>query len=115
MKKWLTEFLKNEKVNVYLLRNDQYGRAVCSVYVRKWWYYLWLKRLNLSEYMLKKGYAVCYEGEGEVYVEGSKNKNKSYKKYYKSLEEKARKAKKGMWAKASTSESPRDYKRRMKS
>jgi len=99
---------------VYLLRNDQYGRAVCSVYVRKWWYYLGLKQLNVSEYMLKKGYAVCYEGQGEMYVEGSQSKNKRYKEYFKGLEEKARKAKRGMWEKKSTSESPKDYKKRMK-
>ncbi|KAF0976243.1 hypothetical protein FDP41_004918 [Naegleria fowleri] len=114
VKEWLTKFLLNSKVNVYLLKKDQYGRAVCSVYVRKWWYYLWMKRLNVSEYMLKKGYAVCYEGEGEVYIEGSPEKNKRYKMYYKALEERAKRSKKGMWAKASTSESPKDYKRRMK-
>ncbi|KAL9641878.1 hypothetical protein ABK040_000816 [Willaertia magna] len=111
---WLTKFLSNNHVTVYLLKRDQYNRAVCSVYVRKWWYYFYLKQLNLSEYMLKKGYAVCYEGEGEVYIEGSKERNSKYKEYFKRLEDKAKSAKKGMWAKKSTSESPKDYKRRMK-
>jgi endonuclease YncB( thermonuclease family) len=113
VKAWLSDFLTNKKVTIQLLRKDQYSRAVSAVYVRVWWYYLGLVRLNVSRYMLQKGFGVAYEGEGEIYVGGSKEKNASVKAEYKAIEEHARKKRLGMW-KDKNAVSPRDHKKKYK-
>ncbi|ORY08828.1 putative endonuclease LCL3 [Clohesyomyces aquaticus] len=108
---WLSEYILHKRVRVKIYRRDQYGRVVGQVYVRKW-----LLRKDIGLEMLKIGLATVYEAKtGSEYGE--------FEQLYRDTEEKARKAKVGMWTKptilgrlrgeeAKAVESPRDYKTR---
>ncbi|KAL0486255.1 endonuclease LCL3 [Acrasis kona] len=111
VKSWLKNFLIGNNVTIQLLKKDQYQRVVCEVHVRKWWYWLKLRQLNVSRYMLQQGFGVAYEGISEIY--SNKRNNDARKKEYQEIEQKARKQKIGMWS-IKNMESPRDYKKRVK-
>lgn len=109
---WLTSYLLHRRVRVYIYRRDQYDRVVATVFVRRW-----LLRRDVGLEMLKAGLATVYEAKfGSEFG--------AFEKQYREAEERAKKAKVGMWSEPSlinrllggTSkplESPRDYKTRM--
>lgn len=97
----LQRLVENKRVKVRLLSKDQYGRAVGQVFAPRWF-----SRQCVDEILLKAGLAEVYQGMGAVY--GPRGKE-----YYLALEDKARKARKGIWSQ-SKRESAADYKKRMK-
>ncbi|GAA5870510.1 hypothetical protein JCM3774_003693 [Rhodotorula dairenensis] len=102
---WLTRQLLGRKVRVELFRKDQYGRIVGMCYVRN---FPWLRTSNVSELMLKAGYATVYEQANAVHAGRLAEFHR--------LEDAAKKARRGMWAHgdAAERETPAEFKRRMK-
>ncbi|CAI6331601.1 unnamed protein product [Periconia digitata] len=108
---WLTAYIHNRRVRVYLFRRDQYDRVVAQIYVRKW-----LVRRDVGLEMLKKGLATVYEAKtGSEFGD--------FEQRYREAETKAKQQKVGMWtspgimgrlrgATAKKPESPREYKTR---
>ncbi|MDI1488295.1 MAG: putative endonuclease lcl3 [Ramalina farinacea] len=98
---WLTKYLLGKRVRAYVYRKDQYDRAVASVYVWKW-----LIRRDVGLQMLRKGLATVYEAKSGAEFGAVEKK-------YRSVEEWAKRKRKGIWAgKRENFESPRDYKTR---
>ena len=60
---------------------------------------------NLAEDMLRKGWATTYEQHGAEYGEGGVER-------YKQIEQEAKDARRGIWAKGVRGETPAEYKRR---
>lgn len=89
-------------MRAYIYKRDQYERVVATVYVRRW-----LIRRNVGLQMLKAGWATVYEAKSGAEFGELEDK-------YRSMEEWAKRKKKGMWKGDQTGyESPRDYKTRM--
>lgn len=63
-KSFLTSLVQGRYVNVQLFSRDQYGRIVAMVYVRKPPFFF---RKNVSEEMLRKGFASLYTAKGAQY------------------------------------------------
>ncbi|OQR93424.1 hypothetical protein ACHHYP_02548 [Achlya hypogyna] len=61
-KAWLKSQIQDQVVTFKLLMKDQYSRAVCMVY-----YGSWASPQNVSEELLKLGYANIYRQSGAVY------------------------------------------------
>ncbi|EQC37178.1 hypothetical protein SDRG_05404 [Saprolegnia diclina VS20] len=61
-KAWLKGELQDQVVSFKLLMKDQYSRAVCMVY-----YGSWASPTNVSEELLRQGYANIYRQSGAVY------------------------------------------------
>ena len=110
---FLTQYVGNKRVRAYIYRKDQYERVVGTAWVRKWGI-----RRDVGLEMLKRGLATVYEAKyGSEF--GSKEEQ------YRQAEQRAREKGVGMWkepsvwqrilgANKTTSESPREYKTRMK-
>ncbi|PKY04842.1 nuclease domain protein [Aspergillus campestris IBT 28561] len=98
---WLTSYLMNRRVRVYIHRHDQYQRAVGSVCVRRALDFpIPFRRRDVSYEMLKRGLATVYEAKVGAEFGGEE------------MERKYRKAE--WWAKLRGKlESPREYKTRM--
>ena len=103
-----TDFVRSElegtRVRVKLLSRDQYQRAVCTVTYRKG-----LRRKNLSEELLSRGYATVYRQGGAQYDSGDRGVARWDK-----LEAKAKSQGKGIWAAGSAAVDPAAYKRAQK-
>ena len=90
-------------MRAYVYKRDQDDRIVATVYVRRW-----LIRRNVGLQMVKQGLATTYEAKTGAEYGG-------LKEVYEKAVAKAKRKKKGMWAKKNRKvyESPRDYKTRM--
>ncbi|KAI5824362.1 staphylococcal nuclease [Schizophyllum commune Tattone D] len=89
-----------------LIRRDQYGRVVSHVRLAPRFLPATLFRgPNLAEDMLRKGWATTYEQHGAEYGEGGVER-------YKQVEQEAKDARRGIWAKGVRGETPAEYKRR---
>lgn len=96
-------------------RKDQYERVVCSVHYRRFGIF----RKDVGQEMIKAGFATVYEAKF-----GSEFGDKEEE--YRTAEEQARRKKVGMWSepglvdrlfgkrKKDVTESPREFKNRMK-
>lgn len=100
-KKWLTEHLTGKKLTLTLLHKDQYSRAVCMVEYGRWPF-----RRNVSEEILKAGFANVYRQAGAVY--GGKQE------VFEKLETEAQKKKLGIWSQGKKFESSGEYKARLR-
>ncbi|KIW07586.1 uncharacterized protein PV09_01538 [Verruconis gallopava] len=110
---FLTGYILHRRVRAYLHRKDQYGRVVGTVWVRRWGL-----RRDVGLEMLKRGLATVYEAKFGSEFGGREE-------LYRAAERKARLKGVGMWkepsvwqrllgAKKPGSESPREYKTRMR-
>lgn len=97
---WLKKYILGRRVRAYIYRRDQYERVVATVYVRRGPF-----RRDVGMEMIARGLATVYEAKSGAEFGGLEER-------YKSVEERARKKKRGMWA-AKKIESPREYKIRM--
>ncbi|KAF2869344.1 putative endonuclease LCL3 [Massariosphaeria phaeospora] len=108
---WLTNYILNKHVRVYIYKRDQYDRVVAQVFVRKW-----LLKKDVGLEMLKTGLAAVYEAKtGSEFGD--------FEQRYRDAEKKAKEQQVGMWAKptllgrlrgesTNSAESPREYKNR---
>ncbi|CAB9517611.1 Probable endonuclease LCL3 [Seminavis robusta] len=104
-KEHLKSMLEEKVVRIRLLQKDQYSRGVAEVFTRSPFPFLW-KRKYMDAQMLKEGLAEVYTGGGAVYGPLGKDE-------YLTMEENARKAKKGIWSQKNR-ESAAEYKKRNK-
>ena len=98
----LQQLLTDRVVNVRLLERDQYSRAVAEVWWRQW-PFIWRRR-DASSIQIRDGHAAVYRGGAY---------GRYGERHYLTLEENAKKTKRGMWRSGKV-ESPAEYKRRMK-
>ncbi|CRG90411.1 putative endonuclease lcl3 [Talaromyces islandicus] len=110
---WLTSYLLNRRVRAHVLRPDQYRRVIATVYVRNWLDFPPLRKRDVSEEMLKRGFATVYEAKTGVEF-GTKEREARYRE----AETVAKNRKQGLWKdfwrkKGNNFESPREYKTRM--
>ncbi|EGC46222.1 conserved hypothetical protein [Histoplasma capsulatum var. duboisii H88] len=105
---WLTNYLLSRRVRAYVYRQDQYGRVVATVYVRRWPFPFIRRDVGLQ--MLRAGLATVYEAKSGVEFGGEAMEGK-----YRRAEERARRLRSGLWKGKGTVgwESPREYKTRM--
>ena len=113
---WLTAYVLGRRVRARLWRKDQYGRVVASVRVRRGWFPPWWRDVALE--MLRRGLATVYEAKSGAEFGGRKED-------YVAAEERARRAKVGMWTERGgvwrrilgggeeAVETPMEFKRRM--
>jgi endonuclease YncB( thermonuclease family) len=108
---WLTAYIHNRRVRVYIFRRDQYDRVVAQVYVRKW-----LLKKDVGLEMLKSGLASVYEAK-------TGSEFGTFEQQYRDAEAQAKGRKVGMWTQPgllgrmrgesiNKLESPREYKTR---
>lgn len=88
---WLRERILGKFVKVKIMRRDQYDRLVGNVRVRRWWGG-W-RDLGLE--MIETGMAIPYEGVYGAEFDGREAQ-------YRAAEERAKKAKLGLWSKQSS-------------
>ncbi|KXN85225.1 putative endonuclease LCL3 [Leucoagaricus sp. SymC.cos] len=103
---WLQEKILGKVVYCRLIRRDQYSRVVANVHLAPRFLpgaFFFGKNLPLE--MLRAGCATTYEQAGAEY-------GKEGKEEYLRVEAEARAARKGMWRKGVTIETPAEYKRR---
>ncbi|KAL4916984.1 hypothetical protein BDW62DRAFT_184760 [Aspergillus aurantiobrunneus] len=109
---WLTSYLLNRRVRVYLHRPDQYQRAVATVYVRQVLDFpLPFRRRDVSYEMLRRGLVTVYEAKS-----GSEFGGEAMESRYRNAEWWAKLKGHGMWKghrRSKDFESPREYKTRM--
>jgi micrococcal nuclease len=104
-KEYLQSLLDNKVVRIRLLQKDHYGRGVAEVFITSCRFpFFFFRRKYVDSQMLREGLAEVYTGVGAVY--GILGKDE-----YLSMQEKARKAKKGIWSQKNR-ESAADYKKR---
>ena len=96
----MTNLVLNKRVVVQLLKRDQYNRAVAMPWVKKW--LIWR---NVSKIMTENGYATLYTSAGAEYG--------GLKHVLEKAESSAKRKKLGMWSRKHT-ETPMDFKKRMK-
>ena len=104
-KEWLTKFVQGRKVCIQLHRIDQYGRAVSTVWVRRFQFpWIWSVWRNVSLEMVRAGFATIYRDFGAEYG--------GILADLETAEKRARKAKTGMWCQSEQEyQSPGDFKR----
>ncbi|KAF9886804.1 putative endonuclease lcl3 [Aspergillus nanangensis] len=109
---WLTSYLMNRRVRVYVHRQDQYQRVVASVYVRRALDFpVPFRRRDVSYEMLKRGLATVYEAKAGAEFGGPEMEHK-----YRNAEWWAKLRGVGLWKgfrRNKEWESPREYKTRM--
>lgn len=98
---WLRKYILGRRVRILPLAKDQYQRTVCEAKVWKW-----TGRKNISEEMLRNGWATIYEAKSGAQFNGHKAK-------FLGLEAEAKKKRKGIFQKGTKNfESPREYKQK---
>jgi endonuclease YncB( thermonuclease family) len=110
---WLTSYLLNRRVRVYVHRPDQYQRVVATVYVHRLLDFpIPFRSRDVSYEMLKRGLATVYEAKTGVEFGGVERERK-----YRHAESRAKEKGKGLWRNFRSSpegwESPREYKNRI--
>lgn len=103
---WLKSYVLGRRVRVTALKADQYNRVVGTVKV---WRFPWVfGRKDVSLEMLKAGKAGLYEANSGVEFGG-------YEAEYRRAEEQAKRKRLGVWGRGMRgTESPREYKNRVK-
>lgn len=96
---WLREYLLGKSVVVTPYSVDQYKRVVCRVQVWKWFI-----RRDVSAEMLKTGLGVVYEGK--TGAEFGDNED-----WYRSLEARAKRLRRGVWSLGKKLTTPAEFKR----
>lgn len=109
---WLTSYLLNRRVRVYVYRQDQYQRVVGSVFVRRALDFpIPFRKRDVSYEMLKRGLATVYEAKSGAEFGGA-----DVEKKYRNAEWWAKTRGRGMWKgyrwRRDEWESPREYKNR---
>jgi micrococcal nuclease len=104
-KEHLENLLDDKVVRIRLLRKDQYSRGVAQVFT-SCRFPFFFRRKYMDSSMLREGLAEVYTGVNAVYGVHGKDE-------YLAMQEKARKAKKGMWSQKNR-EAAADYKKRTK-
>lgn len=99
---YLTDLLLNKQVGVQLLKRDQYGRAVCMVWVKGFW-----RWKNVPMIMLEKGLGAVYDSQGAEYG-GLEDK-------FLAAQEVAKKKRIGMWSRGRKAVTPMEFKKKHKS
>jgi micrococcal nuclease len=99
----LKSLLDGKVVRIRLLRKDQYGRGVAQVFTAGRFPFFF-RRKYMDSSMLREGLAEVYTGVNAVYGVLGKDE-------YLAMQEKARRAKKGMWSQKNR-ESAANYKKR---
>ncbi|CAG7851359.1 Probable endonuclease LCL3 [Serendipita indica DSM 11827] len=99
---WLKSTVEGKRVWCQLILRDQYGRTVAIPMIRSW---IPFRKKCVSLEMLKAGWACVYEQSNAVY-------GKWGKEHFLSVQTAAQKAKRGMWEKGVTGETPAEYKKR---
>jgi len=89
-------------VRAYVHKQDQYGRVVATVFIRKG-----LLRRDVGLQMLKAGLAGVYEAKS-----GAEFGGEGTEEAYRAAEQWAKKKGRGMWGATKTLETPREYKNR---
>mmetsp|Transcript_7756 Transcript_7756/g.20512 ORF Transcript_7756/g.20512 Transcript_7756/m.20512 type:complete len:372 (+) Transcript_7756:134-1249(+) len=103
--KWLIDFLEGKRVKIQVLRKDQYGRVVASVTEMPSWF---RRARDVSEELVRAGYAVVYRGKEAVY-NGALTR-------YEAAERAAQAARRGMWINGTAGVvGPQEFKRAFKS
>ncbi|KAF7330349.1 hypothetical protein MVEN_02473200 [Mycena venus] len=103
---WLRQEILGKTVYCQLLRRDQYSRIVRTLLLtEETFIYHWASGKSLSLEMLKAGWVTTYEQAGAEYGKWGKEE-------FIRVENAAKAARRGMWAKGTTAESPSEYKRR---
>lgn len=97
---WLRSYLLGRRVRIVPLAKDQYSRLVAEARVWKW-----TGRKNVSEEMLRAGWAVVYEAKSGAEFNG-------LKVVFKTLESAAKRRRVGMFQKGTRIETPGQYKRK---
>lgn len=101
---WLRKYILGRRVRILPLAKDQYQRAVCEVKIWKW-----NGPKNISEEMLRNGWATIYEAKSGAQFNGHKAK-------FLALETEAKKKRKGIFQNGIKNfESPREYKQKYSS
>lgn len=96
---WLRGYILGRRVRILPLSKDQYQRTVCEA---KMW--TWTGRKNISEEMLRNGWATIYEAKTGAEFNGNKEK-------FTQLELEAKRKSKGMFKKGVKNlVTPREYK-----
>ncbi|KAI0270503.1 hypothetical protein BC834DRAFT_841366 [Gloeopeniophorella convolvens] len=101
---WLHERVAGRTVRCQILKYDQYGRIVARpiVAARRWWPW---PRYCVPLEMVREGWAAVYEGVGAVYGEEGKEA-------YLAAQAEAQAARRGIWQKGTSIETPAEYKKR---
>ncbi|THU80849.1 SNase-domain-containing protein [Dendrothele bispora CBS 962.96] len=99
---WLKNRLLGKRVYCRLLRSDQYSRTVANVVVKRRFL---PGTTDVCLEMLQSGWGITYDQHGAEYGPGGKE-------VYLKAEAEAKVARKGMWKKGVTGETPAEYKRR---
>lgn len=96
---WLKSYVggKNIKITPYLI--DQYKRLIAKAQIWKW-----TGRKDVSAEMLKRGLALVYEGISDAEFGGNEH-------YYRKLEAKAKRRRKGLWGLRGNLLTPGQYKK----
>lgn len=108
-RRWLSGFVKGERVRVIVHSADQYQRAVASVYKpRRSFLLRWFRigERNVSVELARAGYATVYEGSNAQFGGARKKIVKAVKT--------ARRRRAGMWAAKGKLETPAEFKRRLR-
>ncbi len=91
-----------------LLGKDQYGRAVAETYIKP---SIFSSKKNVSDMLLNKGLAYVYKQSGAVYGKGPQGEKR--KDALLKMEAAAKAGKTGLWG-AEITETPAEYKARLK-
>ncbi|EEB90308.1 hypothetical protein MPER_11498 [Moniliophthora perniciosa FA553] len=102
---WLKERITGKTLYCQFLQRDQYSRIVAHVTVKRRFLPGSLLANSLAAEMLRAGVATVYEQAGAQYGPGGKEE-------FLRIEAEAKAARRGMWRKGLTVETPADYKRR---
>lgn len=97
--KWLKNYILGRRVKILPLSRDQYDRIVAEVRVRK---FTGLK--NVSEEMLRSGWAVVYESKTGAEFNGNI-------RLFQSLEKESRRKRRGIFRSGLRIQTPGEYKR----
>lgn len=96
---WLRNYVLGRFVTITPYSIDQYKRVVARATI-----WTWLGRKDVSAEMLKQGYAIVYEGKTGAEFGGNEE-------WYRKLEAKAKKLKRGLWKLGKKFTTPGTFKR----
>ncbi|KAI3608704.1 mitochondrial protein [Moniliophthora roreri] len=102
---WLRERITGKTIYCQLLQRDQYSRIIAHVSVKRRFLPGSLLANSLAAEMLRAGVATVYEQAGAQYGPGGKEE-------FLRIEAEAKAARRGMWKKGLSGETPAEYKRR---
>lgn len=101
---WLREYLLGRRVRVYIHSRDRFDRVVANPKIRRLPFF-WVQR-DVGVEQIKAGLATVFRQGGAEYG--------GLKEVMERAEQRAKKAKLGMWVRGKSLETPAEYKRRTK-